>query len=197
MRKFVKFSVFVLVILAVIVLGYGCSQGGKNVSFNDAALLTQGLPNSVSGVSATTGQTLGDVENKAQVEGQIVQDLKKDILNMFQAWRAGDMSEFRRISALGLAGNLLEAKVKEADPFITEAQGADINNINYEAVKVTAVNGNTASVECQFNYAGYEYNPVSETRGEKVDPVKVKREYSLELKDNRWHIVAERNIPNQ
>lgn len=198
MRKLLKFSVLLLVVAAVAVLAYGCAQTGKNVSFNNPAVLTQGIPNSVSGVSTTTGQTtgqtLGDLENRSQVEAQIVQDVKKDILNMYQAWKAADMTEFRRISSLGLAGNLLEDKVKEAEPFIIEAEGADVNNINYEAVKVTNVNGNTATVEMQFNYAGYEYNPVTKTRGEKVSPVSMKREYSMELKDNKWYIVSETNI---
>ncbi len=197
MRKLLKFSVFVLVVAAIGAAAYGCAQTGKNVSYNNPAVLTQGIPNSASGISVTTaqttGQTLGDLENRSQVEVQVTQDVKKDILNMFQAWKAANMAEFRRVSGLGLTGNLLEDKVKEAEPFITEAEGADINVINYEAVKVTGLNGTSAIVECQLNYSGYEYNPVTKTRGDKVGPVSLKREYSLELQDNKWYIVAEKN----
>jgi len=192
MGKFFKSILLLLVLALIIIAAIGCSKTGSGPVTSPTAL-TQGL--SQESVS-TSNQSLqiGGTQGAAVVEEQVVKDFKSDIQTLYKAWRAPDITEFRRVAAQGLAGSVLEAKVKEAEPFLLEADGADVNNINYLDVKVTKVEGNSATLESAISYSGYAYNPVNQTRGEMMDaPVTTRREYTLQFIDNKWYIVGEQD----
>ena len=188
MRKLIKLGVAVSVLLGVFFVGIGCAQLVKDSKVSNPATLTQGLASDMS--VAPSQPTAGEAENLQVVEEQIVKDLKEDIRSMFKAWTASDMEGFRKQLELGYVGDVLEKKVAEAEEFVLEGAGADINQINYKQVKVVKVEGNTAVVTCDFDYSGYEY--YQGERGAGFGPVEVKREYTLELRDTHWFVTGER-----
>lgn len=193
MRKFTRGLLLLIVAAGIIILAIGCSKLSKEGTLSNPAVLTQGVAAGSSIVQSEAGLSSADLKG---TEEQIIKDFKNDLLNMFKAWKARDIAEFRLVAGLGYSGKLLEDKVKEAEPFILEGDGADINNINYLDIRVAKVEGNTAVIQCEYNYTGYEYNSVTGSRGERVSPPNLRRRFTLELKDNQWYIAGEQEVAN-
>jgi hypothetical protein len=196
MKKYSIFGLLIVFALGASAGAIGCSKL-QNTALSDPTALTQGLNTSSLTQQASTIPTTsvlpaaGDIDDAWTNEEQVTKDFQSDILTMFKAWKAGNIEEFKRIAELGIGGSVLANKVSEAEEWIIEGQGADVNNINYTKVKVTKLEGSAATVESEYSYSGYDYNVVTGARGQKFDPVVINRTYELEKKDNRWIIVKE------
>lgn len=174
----------VTIIAAIAIL-----KSGEPISSLTPSSLTQGLVGN-SAVPAAAEQNIK--EEPVILAEKVVSDLKTDISNLYQAWKGSDINEFRQIAALGYYGTLLETKIKEAEPFILEGEGAEINNLNFLELRVLELQSTRAIVDCTYNYAGFAYNSATQARGQMMSaPKSVKKQYTLELKDNHWYITAE------
>lgn len=193
MRKiFIGLFLTALAIASLILIGNG--GFGRQASVNNPALLTQGVSSSAN-VTPAPQSTPSTVTQATTAESaQVVDDFKSDMANSFKAWQSTDMQEFRKVSQTGLAGALLEQKVTEADQFISAGQGADVTDIKYDSINLTNLTADSATIDCELTYSGVEYNPLTEEKGNKFGPIKLKQEYGLQKTDNHWYIVTEKEL---
>jgi hypothetical protein len=198
MRKWSSWSLLLVFIIGITGGAVGCAKLTKEGAITDPTALTEGLSPGLTtnaGVNIASNNAVlpaaGDIDQPKDSQQQVIDDFKENMMGMFRAWRAADINEFRSILALGFSGDLLEAKVKEAEECIGESEGAEVNPVNFTQVKLVKLEENKAIVEAEINYSGYEYNNAKHTRGEAFSPVTLYNQYTLESKNNHWYINGE------
>ncbi|WP_240983419.1 hypothetical protein [Acididesulfobacillus acetoxydans] len=135
--------------------GSASDPGAVSPSSGSDAVPSPSSGPTLSGSSDTTGQGPGQGPGQGSPSAgtqAIIADYKQDIGILFDAWKCQNVKAFKAELAKGYAGPVLENHVKQAEPYITQGVGLDVQSVTFDSVTVEDANADTATLRADYRY---------------------------------------------
>lgn len=148
------------------------------------------LPASASGEESAEGNN-GNSSVPNELAQKIVGDYKQDIGYFFGAWKAADMIKFRSSLSKAYVGDLYEKHARQAEEYITQGVGIEVNDLSFDEVKVESATAASATLQATYRYSAQDYSLGEQTlQGEKTNHL-VHIRVNLIQSNARWLISGE------
>lgn len=127
----------------------------------------------------------------AELSQKVITDYKQDIGLFFEAWKSTEMVSFRSKLNKAYTGELYEKHARQAESFIAQGLGIEVNDIRFDRVTVESATAAAATLTATYNYVAQDFNIGEQT------PVGNKTEHQVNVRVNlikdstRWLITGE------